>query len=252
MSTAPAADRPQGNAFWRAIFGNDAPVEIEIGSGDGTFLLTRAVAAPRGNLLGIERAPRKAERLAARVARLGLANVRTLGADATCVLAMVPAASLGAYHVYFPDPWPKRRHARRRIFSPAFVRLVARTLVDGGELSVATDVGDYMATIDAVIRESGEFAALPFGDDHPGLDTAFARKYRAEGRTLFLGRFARLPRAASETDGADLGRGGVDATGARLRRGTADGGAGARTPLRSAPDEDQPGRDAAASKIRSS
>ena len=250
MSTAPAADRPQVNAFWRAIFGNDAPVEIEIGSGDGTFLLTRAVAAPRGNLLGIERAPRKAERLAARVARLGLANVRTLGADATCVLAMVPPASLGAYHVYFPDPWPKRRHARRRIFSPAFVRLVARTLVDGGELSVATDVGDYMATIDAVIRESGEFAALPFGDDHPGLDTAFARKYRAEGRTLFLGRFARLPRAASETDGADLGRGGPDAT--RLRRGTADGGAGARTPPRRAPDEDQPGRDAAASKIRSS
>jgi len=206
MSAAPAS----GGAFWHAVFGNDAPVEIEVGSGDGTFLLDRARAASRRNLLGIEHAPRKAERLAARVARLDLGHVRVLHADATCVLGLVPAATVHACHVYFPDPWPKRRHRRRRLFSPGFVHLLARTLVDGGELYVATDVADYIVTIESVILESRRFAALPPGEDHPGLETAFARKYRAEGRTLFLGRFARVPRG------------------------------------------DQPGRDAAASKIRSS
>jgi tRNA (guanine-N7-)-methyltransferase len=212
MSAAPAAV-PHGAAFWHALFGDDAPVEIEIGSGDGTFLLGRARAAPQRNLLGIERAPRKAQRLAARVARVGVGHLRTLHADATCVLAIVPAASVGAYHVYFPDPWPKRRHGRRRIFSPAFVHAVARTLVDGGQLYVATDVRAYMAMIQTAIRESGDFAELPPGNDHPGLDTAFARKYRAEGRMLLLARFARVPRAAKR-EGAQRCR---DAVASKIR-----------------------------------
>lgn len=178
-------------AFWTTLFGDEAPVEIEIGCGDGTFLLARAGMVPRRNLLGIERAPGKARRVAARVARLGAAHVRTLQADATHVLAIVPTASVHAYHVYFPDPWPKRRHGRRRIFSPAFVRAVARTLVDGGELYVATDVDVYMATIRAAIDADGSFSDLAAGDDHPGLETAFARKYRAAGRALHLARYAR-------------------------------------------------------------
>jgi tRNA (guanine-N7-)-methyltransferase len=187
--------RPDGSSFWTELFGDYAPVEIEIGCGDGTFLVTRAAAAPRHNLLGIERAPRKARRVAARLARLGVPRVRTLQADATHVLAIVPAASVHAYHVYFPDPWPKRRHGWRRIFSPEFVRALARTLVDGGELYVATDVGAYMTTIRATIIASGTFVDLVPGDDHPGLDTAFARKYRVEGRILHLARFARRIRS---------------------------------------------------------
>jgi tRNA G46 methylase TrmB len=133
--------------------------------------------------------------VAARLARLGVPRVRTLQADATHVLAIVPAASVHAYHVYFPDPWPKRRHGWRRIFSPEFVRALARTLVDGGELYVATDVGAYMTTIRATIIASGTFVDLVPGDDHPGLDTAFARKYRVEGRILHLARFARRIRS---------------------------------------------------------
>ncbi|MBI3767208.1 MAG: tRNA (guanosine(46)-N7)-methyltransferase TrmB [Deltaproteobacteria bacterium] len=184
-----------GRSFWTALFGDDAPVEIEIGCGDGTFLLTRAAAAPRHNLLGIERAPRKARRVAARVARLGTPRVRTLQADATYVLAIVPTASVHAYHVYFPDPWPKRRHGWRRIFSPGFIRALARTLVAGGEIYIATDVGTYMATIRAAIIASGTFVDLVPGDDHPGFGTAFAHKYRVEGRILHLARFARRARA---------------------------------------------------------
>jgi tRNA (guanine-N7-)-methyltransferase len=183
-----------GRAFWTALFGDDAPIEIEIGCGDGTFLLRRAAQHPRRNLFGIERAPGKARRLAARVARLDAVHVRTLQADATYVLAMVPAASVRAYHVYFPDPWPKRRHGERRIFTRAFVDALARTLIDGGELYVATDVAPYMTMIHTAIVSAGPFAELACGDDHPGLDTAFARKYRAEGRLLHLGCFARRAR----------------------------------------------------------
>jgi tRNA (guanine-N7-)-methyltransferase len=185
---------PDARTFWSTIFGNDAPVEIEIGSGDGTFLLTRATATPIRNVLGIERAPAKARRLAARVARLAVPHVRMLQADAACVLAIVPRASVAAYHVYFPDPWPKRRHLRRRIFTAAFVRALGRTLALGGDLYVATDVGPYMRLIRAAIL-AGAFTEVEATADHPGLTTAFARKYCAEGRPLHFARFARTSRA---------------------------------------------------------
>lgn len=191
-----SASAPEGRAFWTALFGNDAPVEIEIGSGDGSLLLARATAAPDRNLLGIERAPGKAERLATRMARLRVPRVRTLHADATYVLRLVPAASVAAYHAYFPDPWPKRRHVRRRIFTAPFVRALARTLVDEGELYVATDVTTYMHAIRAEVLADGAFVERPPGDDHPGLATAFARKYRVEGRALHLGRFCAVGTAA--------------------------------------------------------
>ncbi len=185
--TPPIAD---AGAFWTAVFGDAAPVEIEIGSGDGAFLIARTVTAPDHNLLGIERAPRKSERLAARITRLDLRRVRLLHADATCVLGMVPSASVNAYHVYFPDPWPKHRHVRRRLFTPAFVRVLARTLVAGGELYVATDVDTYMCSIRDEIA-AGPFVARDPRADHPGLLTAFARKYAAEGRVLHLGQWIR-------------------------------------------------------------
>jgi tRNA (guanine-N7-)-methyltransferase len=190
-----AATADEGSAFWSALFGDAAPVEIEIGSGDGTFLLARAAEAPQRHLLGIERSPGKARRLAARLARLGLPHVRTLKADATYVLTLVPAASVAAYHIYFPDPWPKRRHVPRRIFSASFVAALGDTLVEHGELYVATDVGAYMTLIRAVILADDAFTEIAPGDDHPGLMTGFARKYRAEGRLLHLARFVRRSRA---------------------------------------------------------
>ncbi|HEY2385862.1 MAG TPA: tRNA (guanosine(46)-N7)-methyltransferase TrmB [Candidatus Binatia bacterium] len=191
MNAPAPATRPDGLAFWAGIFGDPAPVEIEIGSGDGAFLLARAAATPRRNLLGIERSPGKSRRLAARVARLGSPHVRTLQADATYALAMVPAASVSAVHVYFPDPWPKRRHVPRRIFSPSFVAALARVLPADGALYVATDVAPYMARIRAVVLADRRFAEVSTGDDHPGLSTGFARKYRAEGRPLHTASFRR-------------------------------------------------------------
>src|ERR1700752_4813916 len=83
--------------LWTEIFGRDAALAIEIGAGDGTFLLGAAARRPEVDFFGIERSPAKARRLAARIAREGLPNVRSLGADATCVLALIPPASVAAY-----------------------------------------------------------------------------------------------------------------------------------------------------------
>jgi tRNA (guanine-N7-)-methyltransferase len=182
-----------GPAFWRAVFGTDAPVEIEIGSGDGSFLAARAAALPSTNLLGIERSPSKAERLAERIARRGLPNVRTLQADARCLLAsVIPAASVAAYHVYFPDPWPKRAHEGRRIFAAAFVAEVSRTLVPNGDLFIATDVAGYARVARAHVLAAGTFRESASDATHPGLTTSFARKYRAAGRTLHTCTFVRV------------------------------------------------------------
>jgi tRNA (guanine-N7-)-methyltransferase len=176
------------------------PVEIEIGCGDGAFLIAVARRHPERNFLGIERSPAKARRLAERVARAALSNVRTLQADAGCLIAsMIPDGAVAAYHVYFPDPWPKRGHARRRIFTPHFVAGLARTLVVDGPLYVATDVETYAATARRCLASDGRFAEDPVSDAHPGLQTSFARKYRAAGRPLYPFRFIR--RAESDQPG---------------------------------------------------
>ncbi len=183
--------------FWVELFGRDAPVEIEIGSGDGSFLAARAEAFPDRSFLGIERSPSKARRLAERFARRALPNLRTLQADAACLLAsIVPAASVDAYHVYFPDPWPKRGHANRRIVSATFATALGRTLRPGGHLFLATDVAAYAAVAHAHLLATGAFRELATDDRHPGFTTSFARKYRAAGRALFAFTFVRDMRAS--------------------------------------------------------
>ena len=124
-----------------------------------------------------------------------------LCADAGCVVAtLIPAASVDAYHVYFPDPWPKRRHGERRLLGPAFVEAAARTLVDGGRLHLATDVATYLAVAERAIAASGRFTAVDPGADVPGLRTTFARKYQAAGRPLYAASFIRRDRDVTRPD----------------------------------------------------
>lgn len=174
------------------MFGNAAPVEVEIGPGDGTFLLGAAAQHPHTNFLGIERSRAKARRLDARVAARGIERVRVVHADALCVVALlIPADSVAAYHVYFPDPWPKRRHAGRRLFTTALVARLAETLVPGGHLFLATDVYGYMRLIHTRVTAANQFSPLAPRASHPGCGTGFARKYRAQGRTIYTAAYAR-------------------------------------------------------------
>lgn len=167
------------------LFGNSHPVEIEIGCGKGAFLVESALANPDIDFLGIERQLRWVRRVEERLARRRIANARVLCADAALVVErFVPSESVRAYHLYFPDPWWKKRHHKRRLVQGGFPAALYRTLERGGRLHLATDVEERFA---AMIEE---LAGLPFAVTIGSLPagrpaTNFERKYRAEGRPIW-------------------------------------------------------------------
>jgi tRNA (guanine-N7-)-methyltransferase len=176
---------------WRTIFGNGQPIELEVGSGKGLFLANAAAANPSCNYLGIEMARKYARYAAERVAKRNLANVKVLPGDATLFLARyVPPHSLRVVHVYFPDPWWKTRHRKRRVFSESLVLDIERGLEPNGQLRVATDVEEYFGVICELMSAHPVFEELPIPapktPEHE-LDylTSFERKYRIEGRPIY-------------------------------------------------------------------
>lgn len=123
------------------LFGRLAPLEVEVGSGKGLFLQSAAASNPAHDFLGIEIATKYARFAAARLARRELSNAVMVHGDAQPIFAdLFPNESLAAVHVYFPDPWWKKRHEKRRVLTDRFLREVVRTLVAGGSLHYWTDV----------------------------------------------------------------------------------------------------------------
>lgn len=181
----------EGPLSWVEVFGNDHPVQLEVGSGKGLFLQNAATANPQANFLGVELAKKYARNAAERVAKRNLANVRVWPGDAKLFLAKyVPDSSLSAVHVYFPDPWWKARHKKRRVFAEPLVRDIERALVSGGSLWIATDVEEYFGVMTELVAGHVRFARQELAalkDPAHELDylTNFERKYRIEGRPIF-------------------------------------------------------------------
>jgi len=170
--------------FWSAIFGNPNLVEVEIGPGTGTFLLRAAANHPQTNFFALEHSHSRATRLEAAIRWRDLRNARVIASDAACVVSrLIPTASVSAYHVYFPDPWWKRRHHRRRLFTPEFAAALASTLAASGRLSVATDVDDLFASIKTTLHNCGAFEESEARSSRVGL-TAFERKGLARGAII--------------------------------------------------------------------
>jgi tRNA (guanine-N7-)-methyltransferase len=178
-----------------AVFGRLAPLEVEVGSGKGLFIAGAAAANPDRNYLGIEIALKYSRFAAARLAKARLANAVIANADAQALFReLLPDASLDAVHVYFPDPWWKARHKKRRVLNETFVKQIQRTLLPGGKLHFWTDVEEYFQTTLALIAAQttllGPFEVSPADPTHD-LDyrTHFERRVRLEGQPVYRAEF---------------------------------------------------------------
>ena len=173
-----------------AVFGREGPLHVELGSGKGLFLAGAAQSHPEELYLGIEVAFKYARFTAARLARAGLSNAKVVHGEGQALFRdVLPEARLAAVHVYFPDPWWKKRHHKRRIMNEAFVADVARTLAPGGRFHFWTDVQEYFcAGVELIQRATSltgpiEVAERPAQHD---LDyrTHFERRTRLHGGTV--------------------------------------------------------------------
>jgi tRNA (guanine-N7-)-methyltransferase len=180
-----------------ALFGRAAPVVLEIGFGNGDTLVQQAAEHPESDFLGIEVHEPGVGHCLLKAREAGITNLRLVRHDAVEVLdVMIPPGSLARVNLYFPDPWPKKRHHKRRIVQLPFLDLVADRLVPGGSFNVATDWENYAEHIEANVRESGRFRCaeqrVHAGDeplDRPG--TKFERRGLRHGHRIWDWRFVR-------------------------------------------------------------
>ncbi len=198
----PALEATALQLDWRTVFGNDHPVEIEVGFGKGLFLVTASQACPAVNFLGIEILRKYQLFAATRLAKRELRNVRLVKADARDFLRRhVAAESVQAVHVYFPDPWWKKRHLKRRVFTPEFAVQCERILRPGGVLHVVSDVQEYFQVITETLAQVTPLEPAPLPEPaQPAHDldylTNFERKFRKEGRPIYRGRYTKSLRSA--------------------------------------------------------
>ena len=182
----------EGTVDFAGLFGRSGPVQIEIGSGKGTFLLSQAQANPDVNFLGLEWANKYYRYAVDRIGRWGLKNVRLIRTDAADFIARRLAAdSVDCFHIYFPDPWPKKRHHKRRFLNQANFELLLRALKTGGMIQIATDHEDYFQQIKDIVRQNSN--SLEQGDFLPAAGatageiagTNYERKYIKDDKPVF-------------------------------------------------------------------
>ena len=173
-----------GEKIFPRIFGRPGAIHIEIGTGKGGFLLNEAKSRPDANFLGIEWARKYYRYAVDRIGRWGVKNVRIIRTDAVFFLTeFVPDSSVDCFHIYFPDPWPKKRHHKRRFFCPADMQQLLRCLTVGGELKIATDHAEYFEVIKGLIAaenntlEEIEFIRPAGAEMGEWIGTNFERKY---------------------------------------------------------------------------
>jgi tRNA (guanine-N7-)-methyltransferase len=145
-----------------AIFGRHAPVEVDLGCGDGSFLGAMAAGNPAHDFLGIERLAGRVISACWRIERAGLTNARVTRFEISYVVDhLLPPSSIAAFYLLFPDPWPKRRHAARRLVNENFLASIYRALVADGTIRIATDETEYFRQITRAVSASRDFAIIP-------------------------------------------------------------------------------------------
>jgi tRNA (guanine-N7-)-methyltransferase len=186
-----AVPETPGYYDWTQIFRNTYPVEIEVGFGKGLFLVTAAATRPVINFVGIEVARKYQLFTATRLAKRALTNVRLALADARIFLRdRVAADSCQAVHVYFPDPWWKKRHQKRRVFTAEFAVQCERVLAKGGRLHLATDVAEYFTVMGELVSRHTQLVSAPSPEEKLPIHdmdylTNFERKSLKQGHPVY-------------------------------------------------------------------
>ena len=164
------------------LFEARQPLEIELGAGDGSFLVAWAAQYPGRNFLAVERLLGRLRKIERKVRRAVLLHVRLLRIEAGYFLEyMVPPHSVNAVHIYFPDPWPKRKHWRNRLINDAFTDVVARAFVPGGVVYLRTDDPPYFAQMKQVFDRNAKFEAVATAPELRAVLTDFERGFHARG-----------------------------------------------------------------------
>ena len=170
-----------------AIFGRVAPLQVDLGCGDGSFLCELAQLHPDRDFLGIDRLVGRVAKACRKAA--AVENVRILNVESCYAVGyLLPERSVEAFYLLFPDPWPKRRHHRRRIVTADFLNAIHRALTDGGVFRVATDQADYFQQIRVLAEKHSGFAIVDVnaGPDRTDLpQTKFERRFSALGAPIY-------------------------------------------------------------------
>jgi tRNA (guanine-N7-)-methyltransferase len=164
------------------IFSSNQPLEVEIGAGDGSFLVAYAKAHPELNLIGLERLLGRLRKIDRKARRAGLQNIRLLRLEASYfVQYMLPPGSVNAFHIYFPDPWPKRRHWKNRLIEDTFTRSLQQALRPGGLVYLRTDDQPYFSQMLEVFAQNAAFEKMETPTQLLTIVTDFERNFHLRG-----------------------------------------------------------------------
>ncbi|MEQ1860086.1 MAG: tRNA (guanosine(46)-N7)-methyltransferase TrmB [Chthoniobacteraceae bacterium] len=175
------------------FFARPAPLVLDLGCGDGGFLIAMAKRNPEENFLATERLPSRVEKVARKIARSGLANARVLELESHyAVRWLLPAACASVVYVLHPDPWPKRQHHPRRLIQVEFMEAVHRVLAPGGELRVKTDDKPYFQWMEKVFAQCPQFERLEWDEPADWPQTDFERDFVAKGLPIYRARLRKV------------------------------------------------------------
>jgi tRNA (guanine-N7-)-methyltransferase len=164
------------------LFPSQQPLEVELGSGDGSFIVQYAQRHPERNFIGVERLLGRLRKIDRKGRRSGLTNLRALRVEASYFLEyLLPAHAAAAIHIYFPDPWPKRKHRKYRLVNERFSQLAKKALVSRGRVYLRTDDADYFEQMQRVFSESPEFEQAETPEELAEVVTDFERDFNTRG-----------------------------------------------------------------------
>jgi tRNA (guanine-N7-)-methyltransferase len=169
------------------LFSKPQPLEVELGCGDASFLVELARRHPERNFIGVERLLGRLRKLDRKGGRAGLTNLRGVRIESAYFLEyLLSPHSVSVLHIYFPDPWPKKKHRKHRLINERFPQLAHTTLVRGGVVYLRTDDGDYFKQMTEVFRVNRDFEPVETPVELAGLPTDFEKEFHARGiKTLY-------------------------------------------------------------------